>query len=125
MFPRVDGLRAMEFGTPGPFRTNLVDQVLHGNKRATAGLLSEYAAEGEPLEHVGELLAMVDDATEAHLVLDRHKRKLMCHALANLDGKWWVQPMFIEPMAPQAQPYACKGLEGQDGKPMEADLQPR
>lgn len=62
MFPVVDGLRSIEFGTPGPSRQQLVDLVLHGHKRATAGLLREYEAEGEPLEHPGELLAMVDDA---------------------------------------------------------------
>ena len=61
MFPVVDGLRSIEFGNPGVSRESLVNLVLHGNKRATAGLFSEYAAEGEPVEHVGELLAMVDN----------------------------------------------------------------
>jgi uncharacterized protein YhfF len=40
MFPVVDGLRSVEFGTPGYFRTNLVNLILHGQKRATAGLFS-------------------------------------------------------------------------------------
>ncbi|NCY17399.1 MAG: ASCH domain-containing protein [Actinobacteria bacterium] len=62
MFPIVDGLRSIEFGTPGPSRETLVSLVLHGRKRATAGLLREYEVEGEPIEHVGELLAMVDNA---------------------------------------------------------------
>ena len=61
MFPRVDNLRGIEFGTPGTSREALVNLVLHGNKRATAGLLSEYETEGEVIEHVGELLAMVDN----------------------------------------------------------------
>ena len=61
VFPRVDGLRTIEFGTPGESRQRLVDFVLHGNKRATAGLLSEYETEGEEIEHVGEFLAMVDN----------------------------------------------------------------
>ncbi len=61
MFPRVDGLRTIEFGTPGPSRANLVNLVLHGTKRATTGLLHDYANEGEEVEHVGELLAMVDN----------------------------------------------------------------
>ena len=61
MFPRVDNLRGIEFGTPGTSREALVNLVLHGNKRATAGLLSEYETEGEAVEHVGELLAMVDN----------------------------------------------------------------
>ena len=59
-FPVVDGLRAIDFGTPGEMRRRLVDLVVHGDKRATAGLLSEYETEHEPLEHVGERLAIVD-----------------------------------------------------------------
>lgn len=54
-------MRTIEFGTPGESRQRLVDFVLHGDKRATAGLLSEYETEGEEVEHVGELLAMVDN----------------------------------------------------------------
>jgi len=61
MFPRIDNLRGIEFGTLGTSREALVNLVLHGNKRATAGLLSEYETEGEAVEHVGELLAMVDN----------------------------------------------------------------
>jgi len=61
MFPRVDNLRGIEFGTLGTSREALVNLDLHGNKRATAGLLSEYETEGEAVEHVGELLAMVDN----------------------------------------------------------------
>lgn len=61
MFPVVDGLRAIEFGTPGSSRETLVNLVLHGNKRATAGLMREYELEGEPVEHPGELLAMLDN----------------------------------------------------------------
>jgi uncharacterized protein YhfF len=60
-FPVVDGLRAIEFGTPGESRRLLVDLVVNGDKRATAGLLSEYEEEGEPLEHVGERLAVLGD----------------------------------------------------------------
>ena len=59
---RVDGLRAMELGRPGESWQRLNDHVLHGEKRATAGLLTlDYEAEGEVLEEVGELLALVDD----------------------------------------------------------------
>ena len=60
-FPRVSGMRGIEFGTPGTSRKKLTDLVLHGNKRATAGLLREYEFEGEVIEHVGELLALIDD----------------------------------------------------------------
>jgi uncharacterized protein YhfF len=42
-------------------RSRLNALVLAGRKRATAGLLSEYADEGEVLEHVGERLALLTD----------------------------------------------------------------
>jgi len=58
---RVDGLRTLELAFPGELRQRLTGLVLAGPKRATAGLLEEYAAEGEELEHVGEVLVMVDD----------------------------------------------------------------
>ena len=62
MFQRINGMRTIEFGTPGTSREKLVNLILHGEKRATAGLLtSDYEAEGEPIEHVGELLAIVDN----------------------------------------------------------------
>ncbi|MFZ9819115.1 MAG: GNAT family N-acetyltransferase, partial [Ilumatobacteraceae bacterium] len=52
---------SIEFGTPGESRARLVDFIISGNKRATAGLLHDYTKEGEPVEHVGECLAMVDN----------------------------------------------------------------
>ena len=63
MWPRIDGLRVLELGTPGEFRTQLTDLALAGEKTATAGLLPlDYHAEGEEVEHVGERLVLVDDA---------------------------------------------------------------
>ena len=62
MWPRIDGLRVMELGFPGEQRERLNGYVLHGAKRATAGLLAEYAEQDEPLEHVGEVLVLVDSA---------------------------------------------------------------
>ena len=61
MFPVINGLRSIEFGTPGESREKLNDFVLHGNKRATAGLFRDYEEDNEPLEQIGELLAMVDN----------------------------------------------------------------
>ena len=62
MIERIDGMRTIEFGTPGASREKLVNLILHGQKRATAGLLiGDYESEGEPIEHVGELLAIVDN----------------------------------------------------------------
>lgn len=61
-WPRIGDLRTMELGLPGEQRQRLNRYVLHGSKRATAGLLAvDYEAEGEPLEEVGELMALVDD----------------------------------------------------------------
>jgi uncharacterized protein YhfF len=61
MWPRIGGLRTLALGTPGELRTTLNTLVLSGVKTATAGLLTEYAAENEELEHVGERLVLVDD----------------------------------------------------------------
>ena len=58
-FKVIDGLRTMEFGTPGAFREELTNLVLFGNKRATAGLLSDYILENEEIEHVGEELVLL------------------------------------------------------------------
>jgi uncharacterized protein YhfF len=60
-FPIVDGLRALEIGSPGALRLRLNQLILDGRKRATAGLLLEYVRENEELESEGELLALVDD----------------------------------------------------------------
>ena len=70
MWRRVDGLRALELGTPGRSRQRLTGLVLSGHKRATAGLLGEYEQEGEPLEHVGERLALLDDDGRAVAVVE-------------------------------------------------------
>ncbi|MEH1098688.1 ASCH domain-containing protein [Micromonospora sp. CPCC 205561] len=62
MWPRIGGLRTLALGTPGELRARLNTLVLAGVKTATAGLLTEYAGEGEELERVGERLVLVDDA---------------------------------------------------------------
>ena len=64
MFPVVDNLRSIEFGTPGKSRQTLVNFVIKGNKRATAGLAADYEKEGEEVEFVGECLSMVDNDGE-------------------------------------------------------------
>ena len=64
MFPVVDDLRAMEFGTPGKSRETIVNFVVHGNKRATAGMAAEYETEGEVIEYIGECLAMLDNDSQ-------------------------------------------------------------
>ena len=64
-FERIDGLRTIEFGNPGTSRDTILDFLFNGNKRATAGLLEyDYEAEGEPVEHVGEVLVVVGNDGE-------------------------------------------------------------
>ena len=61
-FPIVNGLRTVEFGNPGESRDKLISLILDGNKRATAGTLEwDYEAENEPIETVGEKLAVLDN----------------------------------------------------------------
>lgn len=60
-FPKINGIRGIEFGTPGAFREELNALVLAGQKRATSGTLEwDYLAENEEIETVGELLAVLD-----------------------------------------------------------------
>ncbi len=61
---KVDGLRTIEFGNVGASRSALLDFVFNGNKRATAGLLEDYEAEGEAVEHVGEVLVVLGNDSE-------------------------------------------------------------
>jgi uncharacterized protein YhfF len=61
-FPIVNGLRTIEFGNPGESRDTILSFLLDGNKRATAGTLEwDYVAENEPIETVGEQLAVLDN----------------------------------------------------------------
>ncbi len=61
-FPIVNGMRTIEFGNPGESREKLISLILDGNKRATAGTLEwDYSAENEPIETVGEKLAVLDN----------------------------------------------------------------
>ena len=61
-FPIVNGLRTIDFGNPGESRDTILAFLLDGNKRATAGTLEwDYIAENEPIETVGEKLAVLDN----------------------------------------------------------------
>ena len=64
-FPMVNGMRSVEFGNPGESREKLISLILDGNKRATAGTLEwDYIAENEPIETVGEKLAVLDNENQ-------------------------------------------------------------
>lgn len=53
-------------------------------------------------------LWMLRDAKALRLVINRNKEELMCHALENKDGKWLVNPMFIDPKPLKTSPYSCE-----------------
>ncbi|WP_330303301.1 MULTISPECIES: haloacid dehalogenase-like hydrolase [unclassified Streptomyces] len=52
-------------------------------------------------------VTFVGDATGAHLVLNRNKNELMCRAYDDADGRWVINPMFIEPLPRRRDPYPC------------------
>ncbi|MER8016431.1 haloacid dehalogenase-like hydrolase [Streptomyces griseoluteus] len=52
-------------------------------------------------------VTFVSDATGAHLVLNRNKAELMCRAYDDADGRWVVNPMFIEPLPRRTDAYPC------------------
>jgi uncharacterized protein YhfF len=64
-------LPPMQLGHPRTeLRRQLVDAVLRGEKTATAGLLAEYEAEGEPLPGVGERFLLLDYDDEPVAVVE-------------------------------------------------------
>ncbi|MEU9010129.1 haloacid dehalogenase-like hydrolase [Streptomyces sp. NPDC048479] len=52
-------------------------------------------------------ISFLRDATGLRLVLNRNKKEVMCRAYDNGDGRWIVNPMFIEPKKRQVAPYPC------------------
>jgi hypothetical protein len=52
-------------------------------------------------------VTFVRDATGSHLVLNRNQDEVMCRAYDNEDGRWLINPMFIEPLPRRAKPYPC------------------
>ena len=63
-FKVVDGLRTIEFGTPGAMRDQLINLVINGEKRATAATAQEYLDENEAIEQVGEELYLLGNNDE-------------------------------------------------------------
>ena len=60
-------------------------------------------------------IAMLKDATDLKLVLNRNKMQIMCNALNNYQNKWIWEPMFISPKAPKTTPYDCPNIKKNDG----------
>ncbi|MEV7613006.1 HAD family hydrolase [Streptomyces sp. NPDC089799] len=62
-------------------------------------------------------ISFLRDATALRLVVNRNKNELMCRAYDNSDGRWIVNPMFIEPKKQKSGPYPCSttGYVNPDG----------
>ncbi|KAK1177205.1 hypothetical protein B7755_002940 [Streptomyces sp. NBS 14/10] len=71
-------------------------------ERAPAGKRQVFAAGGSNTD-----VTFVGDATTLRLAINRNKQKLMCHAYDNDDGKWLVNPMFIEPLPARVSLHPC------------------
>lgn len=62
-------------------------------------------------------LAFLQDASVLKLALNRNKVQLMCNAYANYQGRWLVQPMFVQPRA-QGSTYPCTTALDAAGQPL-------
>ncbi|MER7410082.1 haloacid dehalogenase-like hydrolase [Streptomyces cacaoi] len=62
-------------------------------------------------------VTFVGDATGTHLVLNRNKPEIMCRGYDDADGRWAVNPMFIEPLPRKKESYPCatEGFTRPDG----------
>lgn len=47
------------------------------------------------------------DCAGLRLVINRNKPEILCHALMNADGRWLINPMFIQPKARRQGSYSC------------------
>ncbi|MBA0050719.1 haloacid dehalogenase-like hydrolase [Streptomyces sp. AJS327] len=52
-------------------------------------------------------VTFVNDATGAHLAINRNQPELMCRAYDDADGRWAVTPMFLDPLPRRTTPYPC------------------
>ncbi|MFD7668682.1 haloacid dehalogenase-like hydrolase [Streptomyces sp. NPDC059788] len=62
-------------------------------------------------------VTFVNDATGVHLAVNRNQPELMCRGYDNADGRWVVNPMFIEPLPRKSGTYPCAttGYTNTDG----------
>ncbi|MER7170736.1 haloacid dehalogenase-like hydrolase [Streptomyces mesophilus] len=85
-----------------------INQEVYGMQGAAAERVQP--AERRPVFAAGDSdtdVSFLRDATALRLVINRNKAELMCRAYDDSDGRWLVNPMFIEPKKQQAAPYPC------------------
>jgi hypothetical protein len=61
-------------------------------------------------------IAMLKDALDLKLVLNRNKLQAMCNAYANHGGTWIMEPMFIKPRAKLQSGYDCPNGKDHNGE---------
>ncbi|MEV6006272.1 haloacid dehalogenase-like hydrolase [Streptomyces sp. NPDC051976] len=64
-------------------------------------------------------VVFVGDAIGVRLAVNRNAPELMCRAYDDADGRWLVNPMFLQPLPRRATPYPCSttGYTNPDGSP--------
>ena len=97
-----------------------INKVINGNNKASALKLAPWGkrqalAGGDATTDV----RMLRDATGVHVVLNRNRAELMCHAFYNRDRRWVVNPMFIQPLPKYEPGYPCSttAFTRADGSP--------
>jgi haloacid dehalogenase-like hydrolase len=90
------------------------------HRPADQQLLRTADAQGRQVFAAGDSdtdLAFLQDATVLKLAINRNKVQLMCNAYANLQGRWLVQPMFVQPRA-KGSTYPCTTALDAAGQPI-------
>lgn len=85
-----------------------INQEIYGVRGAAAWRKQDAAH--RPVLAAGDAdtdVTFVGDATGAHLAINRNKSELICRAYDDADGRWLVNPMFIEPLPRRPEPYPC------------------
>lgn len=93
-----------------------INKVVYGDKTPAAGR-KRPAELGRQVFAAGDAdtdVTFVQDALALKLVINRQRKELMCSAYGNAHGRWLVNPMFIEPSAPQREPFPCSTAACQD-----------
>ena len=86
-----------------------INKVIYGDGSALA-LQRNADAKKRPVLAAGDSdtdVTFLQDATAVKLVMNRHKKEVMCNALQSLGGKWLLHPMFIEPSPMPGLSYKC------------------
>ena len=84
-----------------------VNKIVYGDRTARA--IERRPVEARQIFGAGDSDTDLEFMRDARfkLAINRNRNELMCFAYHNEDASWLINPMFIEPRAPRATPYAC------------------